>query len=51
MNKGNIKQIIGPVVDVYFEGEVLPAIKNALTGFTPEIEEKLTKLESKKKRK
>jgi F-type H+/Na+-transporting ATPase subunit beta len=29
--KGEIKQIIGPVVDVYFEGDKLPAIKNALT--------------------
>jgi F-type H+-transporting ATPase subunit beta len=29
--KGEIKQIIGPVVDVYFEGESLPAIRNALT--------------------
>ncbi len=29
--KGEIKQIIGPVVDVYFAGEKLPAIKNALT--------------------
>ncbi len=28
--KGTIKQIIGPVVDVYFEGK-LPAIKTALT--------------------
>ncbi len=28
--KGEIKQIIGPVVDVYFEGEYLPAIRNAL---------------------
>ena len=28
--KGEIKQIIGPVVDVYFEGEVLPPIRNAL---------------------
>ncbi len=28
-NKGTIKQVIGPVVDAYFEGE-LPAIKNAL---------------------
>ena len=28
--KGVIKQIIGPVVDVYFEGEKLPAIRNAL---------------------
>ncbi|HEV8666262.1 MAG TPA: hypothetical protein VN665_00225, partial [Candidatus Paceibacterota bacterium] len=25
-------QIIGPVVDVYFAGEHLPAIKNALTA-------------------
>jgi F-type H+-transporting ATPase subunit beta len=31
MKNGTIKQIIGPVVDVYFEGEVLPTIKNALT--------------------
>jgi F-type H+-transporting ATPase subunit beta len=29
MNKGTIKQIIGPVVDVYFEG-AMPAIHNAL---------------------
>jgi F-type H+-transporting ATPase subunit beta len=29
MKKGEIKQIIGPVVDVYFEGH-LPEIKNAL---------------------
>ena len=29
MNKGNIKQIIGPVIDVYFEG-ALPPIKHAL---------------------
>ena len=29
--KGEIKQIIGPVVDVYFTGEALPAIRNALT--------------------
>ena len=28
--KGEIKQIIGPVVDVYFSGERLPAIRNAL---------------------
>ncbi|MDO8518396.1 MAG: F0F1 ATP synthase subunit beta [bacterium] len=28
--KGTVKQIIGPVVDVYFEGEQLPAIRNAL---------------------
>ncbi|MBC7836569.1 F0F1 ATP synthase subunit beta [Acetobacteraceae bacterium] len=28
--KGEIKQIIGPVVDVYFEGEQLPALQNAL---------------------
>ena len=30
MKKGEIKQIIGPVVDVYFPGEYLPAIRNAL---------------------
>src|SRR5580700_2935936 len=29
--KGSIKQVIGPVVDVYFEGERLPALRNALT--------------------
>ncbi len=29
-NKGVIKQVIGPVVDAYFEG-TLPAIKNAIT--------------------
>ncbi|MDB5225468.1 MAG: atpD [Candidatus Adlerbacteria bacterium] len=28
--KGEIKQVIGPVVDVYFAGEHLPAIRNAL---------------------
>ncbi len=28
--KGSIKQIIGPVVDVYFAGEELPALRNAL---------------------
>src|SRR5258708_3383051 len=28
--KGEIKQVIGPVVDVYFEGEHLPALRNAL---------------------
>ncbi|MBX4191873.1 F0F1 ATP synthase subunit beta [Candidatus Parcubacteria bacterium] len=28
--KGIVKQIIGPVVDVYFEGEHLPPIRNAL---------------------
>ena len=30
MKKGIVKQIIGPVVDVYFEGENLPQIRNAL---------------------
>ncbi len=29
MNTGTIKQVIGPVVDVYFEGDI-PAIRNAL---------------------
>src|SRR3989344_4049154 len=33
--KGIIKQIIGPVVDVYFEGEKLPALRNALTVRVP----------------
>jgi F-type H+-transporting ATPase subunit beta len=30
MKRGSIKQIIGPVVDVYFEGEHLPSIRTAL---------------------
>ncbi len=30
MNKGIVKQIIGPVVDVYFTGDKLPALRNAL---------------------
>ncbi len=28
--KGEIKQVIGPVVDVYFAGEHMPALRNAL---------------------
>jgi len=31
MQKGKITQIIGPVVDVYFSGEKLPALRNALS--------------------
>src|SRR5476651_1179257 len=31
MNKGHISQIIGPVVDVQFEDNQIPAIYNALT--------------------
>ena len=31
MNKGKITQVIGPVVDVLFEGDRLPLIKEALT--------------------
>ena len=30
MNKGKIVQIMGPVVDVEFQGEELPAIRDAL---------------------
>ncbi|MBI4085128.1 MAG: F0F1 ATP synthase subunit beta [Candidatus Liptonbacteria bacterium] len=33
--KGKITQIIGPVVDVFFEGERLPALKNALKVSAP----------------
>ena len=33
--KGKIVQVMGPVVDVEFEGETLPAIKDALTVETP----------------
>ncbi|MGN1349502.1 MAG: F0F1 ATP synthase subunit beta [Anaerovoracaceae bacterium] len=31
MNKGKITQVMGPVVDVLFEGDYLPLIKEALT--------------------
>ena len=31
MNKGKITQVLGPVVDVAFEGDYLPLIKEALT--------------------
>jgi F-type H+-transporting ATPase subunit beta len=31
MNKGKITQVMGPVVDVIFEGDYLPLIKEALT--------------------
>lgn len=31
MNKGKIVQVMGPVVDVEFEGQDLPSIKDALT--------------------
>ena len=30
MNKGQITQVMGPVVDVLFEGDYLPLIKEAL---------------------
>lgn len=30
MNKGKIVQVMGPVVDVEFEGQDLPSIKDAL---------------------
>ncbi len=30
MTKGTVKQIVGPVVDVYFAGDSLPALRNAL---------------------
>ena len=39
-NKGNIVQILGPVVDISFEGSKLPAIKNALTTTNPFIDDK-----------
>ncbi|MBZ0252580.1 MAG: F0F1 ATP synthase subunit beta, partial [Candidatus Methylomirabilis sp.] len=38
--KGTIAQVIGPVVDVYFEGGDLPAIYNALTTTNPSISDK-----------
>ena len=31
MDKGKITQVLGPVVDVLFEGDRLPIIKEALT--------------------
>ena len=30
MNKGTVVQVIGPAVDVRFDGGVLPSINNAL---------------------
>lgn len=39
MNKGHITQVMGPVVDVRFEDNQLPAIYNALTVQIPPIEE------------
>ena len=42
MNKGKIIQVMGPVVDVSFEGGVLPALYNAInierTGESGEME-------------
>jgi F0F1-type ATP synthase beta subunit len=48
MNKGKIVQIIGPVVDVEFSADKLPAIYNALTvEFTSPGAAGKTKLTSK----
>ena len=40
MNKGNIVQVIGPVVDVRFEAEHLPALYNAIRISNPSIGDK-----------
>jgi F-type H+-transporting ATPase subunit beta len=37
MNRGKVIQVIGPAVDVEFEGEELPAIYNALKITNPEL--------------
>ncbi len=38
MNTGKILQILGPVVDVQFDGDSLPAILNAVTTTVPAID-------------
>ena len=40
MNKGKIVQVIGPVVDVRFEAEQLPAIYNAIRISNPSISDR-----------
>src|SRR4030067_452292 len=40
MNKGNIVQVIGPVVDVRFEPGQLPALFNAIKLTNPSINDK-----------
>ncbi|NNG46479.1 MAG: F0F1 ATP synthase subunit beta, partial [Deltaproteobacteria bacterium] len=40
MNKGNIVQVIGPVVDVRFEAGQLPALYNAVKLSNPSISDK-----------
>src|SRR5512134_1437074 len=40
MNKGHIVQVIGPVVDVRFEAEQLPALYNAIRISNPSIGDK-----------
>src|SRR4030042_585658 len=40
MNKGNIVQVIGPVVDVRFEPGQLPALFNAIKLTNPSISDK-----------
>ena len=40
MNKGNIVQVIGPVVDVRFEPGQLPALYNAIKITNPSINDK-----------
>src|SRR5512135_1444118 len=40
MNKGKIVQVIGPVVDVRFEAEQLPALYNAIRISNPSISDK-----------
>jgi len=44
MNKGKIVQVIGPVVDVRFEAEQLPALYNAIRISNPSISDKVGNL-------
>ena len=45
MNKGRIIQIMGPVIDINFEGGELPALYNALHLKSPENENEKIVLE------
>ena len=45
MNKGRIVQIMGPVIDINFEGGELPALYNAIHLKSPENENEKIVLE------
>src|SRR3990167_2233041 len=44
MNEGIVKQVMGPVVDIAFEGSELPEIYNALKITNPAINDKKNNL-------